>query len=65
MDVGRLLLLLRIVVPILLFVATVLILQAFTNLHWIACAVLGVIAALLDVFVIMPFTERSAQNSIE
>lgn len=62
---GQLLFILQIVVPVLLFLATVLILQVFTYLDWRICAIIGIFVALFDVFVIMPFTEKSAQDSIK
>ncbi len=65
MDVGRLLFVLRIVVPIFLFLATILALQILTDLSWVICAVIGLFVGLLDVFVIMPYTEKSIQDSPE
>jgi len=65
MNVGHLLLGLRIIVPILLFGATVLVLQLFTNFRWEVCAILGLFAALLDVFVIAPYSEGSVSDMVE
>jgi len=65
MNVGHLIIALRIAVPILLFGATVMILQVFTNLSWEACAILGLFAALLDVFVIAPYSDKKISDMVE
>ena len=65
MDVGHLLIILRIITPILLCLATVFLLQVFTNFNWMICAFFGILAALSDVLIIMPYTEKSVQKSLE
>jgi len=63
--VGHLLFILRIIVPVLLFIVTMLILRTFTGFNWIVCIVLGAFVASLDVLIFMPYAVKSVQKSQE
>lgn len=64
MDEDRYLTVLRIVIPIVIFIAVFALLTVITPLHWAVSIVLAVAAGALDVFVFYPMTEKSVADSI-
>ena len=65
MDGERYLTILRIVIPIVIFITVLVLLTIFTSLHWAISIVLAVIAGALDVFVFYPMNEKSVSKSLK